>query len=464
MKLVGRQQGVRAGDEGESVQLMCTEPEDMWHAHNLILPNDLVRAHTMRRVASAAESTAVADISASSRGKVGEKVHTEITVKVVRTFFDPVVSRLHVTGTVAHENPYAPLGSYHTLDLELHRPWRLWKAEGWDSVSAQMLREALMDGGDGLTGARQSRIAAVVMQEGLANVCVVTENRTVLRQRVEAAVPRKAGKGNGGGGGRGGGGSVADQVDAAINSWFERILDALVRQTDVFGTTTSSSGDSATAKSISGEPKPLVLASPGFTAADFRAYLARTAAERRDKQLAAVVSSAIVVHSSSGHEHALAEVMRSPQLASLMQDARWAREARAVEELRARIRRDDGRAWYGESCVVKAVREGAVGRGGGTLFLSSRVFDVTGGEKGLAERKKWVDLVDAVRASGGEVLVLSKDHESGKSIESLGGVAALLTFPLYDLDEDASGEDEYGQPRNFKEIEGDGGLKAEDFM
>ena len=55
----------------------------------------------------------------------------------------------------------------------------------------------------------------------------------------------------------------------------------------------------------------------------------------------------------------------------------------------------------------------------------------------VAERKRWVRLVDRVRdVEGGEVRILSGTHDSGKQLEALGGVAAILTFPLEDLDED----------------------------
>ena len=58
----------------------------------------------------------------------------------------------------------------------------------------------------------------------------------------------------------------------------------------------------------------------------------------------------------------------------------------------------------------------------------------------VAERKRWVALVDRVRdVEGGDVRILSSDHESGKRLEGLGGIAALLTFPVIepDLDSDA---------------------------
>jgi protein pelota len=55
----------------------------------------------------------------------------------------------------------------------------------------------------------------------------------------------------------------------------------------------------------------------------------------------------------------------------------------------------------------------------------------------VKQRRRWVALVDRVRdVEGGEVRVLSSLHESGKRLEGLGGVAAILTYPLEDLDEE----------------------------
>lgn len=55
----------------------------------------------------------------------------------------------------------------------------------------------------------------------------------------------------------------------------------------------------------------------------------------------------------------------------------------------------------------------------------------------MGERRKWVELTERVKqVEGGEVRVLSEAHESGKRLEALGGVAALLTFPVLDDESD----------------------------
>lgn len=101
--------------------------------------------------------------------------------------------------------------------------------------------------------------------------------------------------------------------------------------------------------------------------------------------------------------------------------------------------KDDGKAAYGPREVEQAVEKGAVGRGGGTLLISDSLFRA----QDVAVRRRWVGLVDRVREKeGGEVRVLSSTHESGKQLEGLGGIAAILTFPLEYVDEDGEDEEE----------------------
>ena len=54
----------------------------------------------------------------------------------------------------------------------------------------------------------------------------------------------------------------------------------------------------------------------------------------------------------------------------------------------------------------------------------------------MGERRKWVAVVEDVRKGGGEVLIFSSIHESGKQLDQLTGVAAILNFPLPELESD----------------------------
>lgn len=143
-----------------------------------------------------------------------------------------------------------------------------------------------------------------------------------------------------------------------------------------------------------------------------------------------------VTHSSSSNLSALSEVLASPAVTAKLQDTKFARETQLIDRFYESLRKDDGRAWYGPDDVERCVEKGAVGRGGGVLLISNRLFRA----QDVAERKRWVALVDRVKGvEGGEVRVLSEVHESGKRLEALGGIAAILTYPIFDVDD---GDDE----------------------
>jgi protein pelota len=99
---------------------------------------------------------------------------------------------------------------------------------------------------------------------------------------------------------------------------------------------------------------------------------------------------------------------------------------------------DELRAWYGPDHVALAVERGAVG----TLLISDELFRSTD----AAKRKRYVEMVEAVKERGGEALIFSSMHESGQrefcrasrgdteltcpELNMLTGCAAILTYPL----------------------------------
>jgi protein pelota len=111
---------------------------------------------------------------------------------------------------VTEANDYVRIGAFHTLELEREyeykcdppvshdaqcntqnladalggKQFRLTKATGWDSISLAQIEEATAPG-------RGAEIGAVVCGEGTAAICLMSENMTVVRQRIECPVPRK---------------------------------------------------------------------------------------------------------------------------------------------------------------------------------------------------------------------------------------------------------------------------------
>ena len=378
--------------DGSGTMTLCPEePEDMWFTYNLIRPTDTLRASAIRRVTT----------ESSTGSTSSTRIHTTLSIRVTGLDFDPQSSQLHVSGRIAEETKYTKVGQYHTLDLELHRNFTLEKAEGWDSVARDLVKEAC-------DPVKSSEAWAVVMEEGMANLCVLTGSRTVLRQRIEGRVPRKRG------------GLGQGDHDKGLGKFFGTVLETLLRHLDL------------------AESKPILLASPGYTASNFLKHIMEAATRTGNKPLLAQKANFLVVHSSSGHLYALNEVLGQPEVLAKLKDTKFTRETKLMDEFMTLLRKDDGRAWYGPREVEKAAEQGALGRGGGVLMISDALFRA----QDVAIRRRWVTLVDKVRdVEGGDVRVLSSEHESGKKLAGLGGIAAILTFPLPDLDDDEGDEE-----------------------
>jgi len=97
-------------------------------------------------------------------------------------------------------------------------------------------------------------------------------------------------------------------------------------------------------------------------------------------------------------------------------------EMKAMEEFLARLGKDKQDVTYGFDEVEKATNYGAVKK----LLVADSTLRETTEEKRIALE----NLMKNVEAARGEIMVLSTEHEAGTKLLSLGGVAALLRFPL----------------------------------
>lgn len=75
------------------------------------------------------------------------------------------------------------MGAYHTIDLELNRAFTLTKPE-WDSIALERVDMAC-------DVSQKADVAAIIMQEGIAHICLITSNMTLVRSKIDIAIPRK---------------------------------------------------------------------------------------------------------------------------------------------------------------------------------------------------------------------------------------------------------------------------------
>jgi len=375
MKLVHRS---LEKDGAGSIVLVPEETEDMWHAFNLIQEGDAVRASTIRKVTT----------ESNTGSRTSDRVRTILTVQVENIDFDTQACMLRLKGRNIEENQHVKMGAYHTIDLELNRKFTLQKVL-WDSVHLDRVELAC-------DPSKSADVAAVVMAEGLAHVCLVTSCMTITRAKIDVSIPRKR-RGD------------CSQHEKGLNKFYDQVIQAVLRHVNFEVV------------------KAVLIASPGFVRQQFFDYMYQQAVKTDNKLLFENKSKFLLVHASSGFKHSLKEALQDPIVQARLVDTKASEEVRALENFYKMLKNEPARAFYGPKHVAMAVEADAVE----TLLVSDKLFRA----QNVAERRKYVEMVDKVREMGGEVKIFSSLHVSGEQLDQLSGLCAVLRFPMQELED-----------------------------
>lgn len=223
------------------------------------------------------------------------------------------------------------MGAYHTIDLELNRKFEIEKPE-WDSISLGRV-EAACD------VTQNADVAAVIMQEGIAHICLITSNMTIVRSKLDMAIPRKRK-------------NQPSQHEKGLAKFYEAVMQGILRHVnfDIV--------------------KCVLLASPGFVKDQFFEYMYQQATKTDIKILIENKSKFMLVHASSGFKHSLKEVLQDQSVVAKMSDTKAAGEVKRLEAFYQTLQCEPAKAFYGKNHVQKAIEAQAVE----TLLISDNLF------------------------------------------------------------------------------------------
>jgi protein pelota len=173
--------------------------------------------------------------------------------------------------------------------------------------------------------------------------------------------------------------------------------------------------------------KCIVLGSPGFVKNDFFQYIQDESVRRDDRAIIENKSKFVLCKASSGHKHALEEVFNDPIVASQMTETKVAKEVQILHKFMRLMDTDPDKAYYGYDHVSKAHDQLAID----ALLVTDELFRASN----VQTRRQYVQLVESVRENGGLVYIFSSMHVSGQQLQQVSGIAAILRYPLPDLDE-----------------------------
>jgi len=308
-----------------------------------------------------------------ARSGKARRVPVNLGVQVEKVYWDRVLSRLRVNGIVVDAPEKLNItGSRHTIDVAVNRPLTIVK-KGWLRHELERLRRA--------SRVTAKPVVVVAIDDEEYCVAVLREYGLDAGKGERVKLPGKR---------------EAENRGRAKMEFFGRALEAL---REAWATLNC----------------PVVVLGPGFIKDDFVEFLNR---EARDVASAIVAVKGVNSAGLSG----IQESLRSGILSSVLQNLRVGEEAEAVEELLARLGKGKETVAYGVEDVERAARFGAVER---LLVADSALRDAED-----EQRRALEEIMRVVEDNRGEVMVVSTEHEAGAKLVSMGGVAALLRFPI----------------------------------
>jgi protein pelota len=308
-----------------------------------------------------------------ARPTKAKRVPVNLGVKVEKMYWDRVLNRLRVNGIVVDAPEKLNIkGSRHTIDVSVNKPVTIIKKR-WLKHELDRLKRA-------------SKITAApltIISIDDEEYCVA-----ILRQY---GIDVKAG----------GGTKLPGKFESERREKEKQLFfkDALKSLREAWASVNS----------------PIVVIGPGFIKDDFVGYVKREAGD--------VAGSIVAVKGvNSAGLSGIQESLRSGILTNVLQNLRVADEMNAMEEFLARLGKGKHDVTYGLGDVEKAATYGAVEK----LLVADSTLRETTDEKRRALEKIMKNVEDA----RGTIMVISTEHEAGTKLLSLGGIAALLRFPL----------------------------------
>ncbi|CAI1493573.1 Protein pelota homolog [Thermococcus nautili] len=305
----------------------------------------------------------------SLRAEKVEVIPVYLGVKAEKINFHKFANQVRVTGPIVYASREdVPLGKYHTITIEEGTVVTIQKPR-WKEHHIERLKEAI-------EASKRAKVMIVVIDEGEADIALVREYGVEM----VASIRRNLG-----------GKRYNTDRESEEKKFFHDLAKTMAELME------------------REKIEKAIVAGPGFVKEDFHKFLRENYPELAKK--------VVIEDTSVTGRTGIYEVIKRGTVDRVYHENRVAKEVQLVEKVLENIARNTGLATYGLREVEEAVNYRAVE----TLLVLDELL------KGDL-REKVEELMDAVRYSRGEVVIVSSEHEGGEKLKALGGLAALLRF------------------------------------
>jgi len=307
------------------------------------------------------------------RPKEGKRISTYFGVKIEKVVWDKSLNKLRVHGIVCKAPEKVSVkGSHHTINVIINKPITIIKSE-WLKHHIDRLKRA--------SEAKIGPILIISIDDEEYCVAVLRQYGIDVKVEEKARLPGKL---------------EIEKRKKAVSSFFKKASKAL---NNVWIDTHA----------------PIVVIGLGFIKNDFFKYI-------KNKSSNFTQDIIDVKSVNTGGLAGIKEALRSGVLTKALKYVRIVEETKVMEEVLSRLGKGRQDITYGFAEVKMAGMLGAVEK----LLLVDVTLREASNEKKLALER----LMREIERKGGSAMVISAEHEAGTKLLALGGVAALLRFPL----------------------------------
>jgi protein pelota len=306
--------------------------------------------------------------------KIGESENQKVvrkpvflSIEVEKTEFQKQGDTLRVSGVVMEGPEDVPKGSHHTFNVELNSVITIIK-EQWLDFQIDKLKEASSE--------TQQKVLLVVFDRDEAHFAYATNYGYEYIAEMKSDLPKK------------------EEEKQTEGRYYQNLVAAIKEYVQRYAI------------------ERIVIASPAF----WKEYLLKeiTDSELKKKIITATCSSA--------DKTAFNEVLKRPEVETALRESRAVEEMQLVESLLKEVL--VGKlAKYGLEEVVKAANAGAVRQ----LLITDNYIRKM---RELNEFERVDVVLKTVNNTKGKITLISSEHDGGKKLDGLGGIAAILRYQL----------------------------------
>ena len=288
-------------------------------------------------------------------------------IEAEKVEFSKTTNILRVSGIIKGAPEDIPLGSYHTFNIDDNTAITIIK-EHWLNYQIEKLKEACSE--------KKSSLLICVHDREEAYFALLKKYGYEILAHIEGDVRKKR------------------EESTKKENFYATVIGKLSEYVERHNT------------------KQVILASPSF----FKEDLMK---EIKDNELRQKI---ILATCSSATKNGIEEVIKRPEVREAMKLERAAREMNKVEELLAEIAKSNLAA-YGLKATENASLMGAAK----DLLITDSFIKKSRDENfyGIVD-----NIMKTVDKTKGDIIIISSEHDGGKKLDGLGGIAAILRFKL----------------------------------